>query len=1171
MAYPPARKLQIDLIKAVNNKQDAKLEGLLKVDHFKERIDDSDLRTLLAKAITVGYSNGVRLLLEAGANPNGDPGKGPLHRTIANPYDKTRNDIITLLLSNGCEIEARDDDGRTPLMVACHRGRNDVIRTVLACGADPNAEDNSGKNTLQIMASESNRNMHWTPEVLSLLLSKIKDLNKRDKEGREGRTPLLWAAARGQVALVGALLTPGQRTVDVNQTNDQRHSALHLAARHDEPEIIKLLIQSGARRDAKSDGGWTPLIVAAEAGNERAVDALLTSNANVNARTSSGMSALHWAADNGHLKAVQRIVKEERALKNTKDSFDSTPLVRAAQNGHWPVVDELRPYVLQGPTNPIARKACERFRAAVVNFFEDKEESDGARIKGNRLDALKNGSNKKGSSKTKPTKPGGVKNKVNKHTVWQILYARDAKDPNKFVVPTVTDNMESKKPLFRWIHLPANNISWLEALLTKHYLEGNARDVSTLKSILHILMRQQHRGAKVHSRFMRPSCKRIWVHQGRPSESTYASPERPSSSNRVVTPTTPTPTSKTHPLPTQTPNQPQQEEDVMALFMPYLHYETHENRTLLAQAIREPSGNTHALEESEMSRLDKDLLLIHGYVDASTDLHPRRTLDQFKHHSTGTEYQDSDQVVYRYCKKTKKVPKIFMVDQLWLIIIGDLLITCFPDRWKQPHRDPLNLFEGVVEDINSTTRPPVRNVFELATVITERCIGTFDRLQWDYDELLFAEMFELSIGRLTRKETQLFRRFKDASSLWLRDHEHGNILHDGGTTGNPDAYLLDGSSDEEGQETTFSQRQEHKWHDRHQQADSFVNDLLNIDKEAALLVECKDVEDELDTLTSVLGQQKQVLIHLDAALRASKNVARSQRDRLELYNKVKEQQQLVDLDIVDLERMARQAKSVNDNLTQVLDLKQKHANAVEASLQRKQAQESAKQGRTIMVFTIVTIVFLPLSFLASFFALNVIEFPRPAGSDGGELHLGWVIKYILGIGLAVSVPLIGLAFAIGDIQAWFDRRRRDRYQSRQQAEAAKARALYTQQGGFGQGYDVAEKRTPNTSCTKSLLRRRGGQTSRDTEIGLPQPDESYSSNIDVSRQQKQPKLQQQRTNTQLAALHTFARPQVPNGRPPMSSMDSTGQVPRRLVRVGTRGTVQSDETDDLEGARGFGM
>lgn len=1171
--------LRMALSKAVS-KKDPDLERLLKLDHFRQRIDEDELSALLAKAINVGYLTGVQLLLEQGARPDSDASNGPLHRAVANQYDKTRNDIITLLLKYGCNIEAKDNDGRTPLMLACLRGRNDVIKTLLACGADPNAEDNSGKTTLQIMASEANRNMQWTSEVLSLLLTKTKDLNKRDKEGREGRTPLLWAAAKGQAELVGALLTPGQTAVDVKQTNDQRHSALHLAARHDEPKIIKLLIQSGAKRDAKSDGGWTPLIVAAEAGSELAVDALLTSNANVNARTSSGMTALHWAAENGHLKAVQRILQEPNALKNTKDSFDSTPLIRAAQNGHWEVVDELRPHVLQGPTNRAARKACERFRAAVVNFFEDKDEHDGARNKDNRLDGLKNGAKKQGGGKAKPSKPGGVKNKVNKHTVWHILYARDANDPDKFAVPTVVDKMESKKPLFRWIHLPANNISWLEALLTKHYLEGNTRDISALKSILRMLMRQQHRGAKVHSRFMRPSCKRVWMPQGRPSESTYASPERSSRPNRVGTPTTPTPAPRAF---AQTPPiQPQQDEDIMALFMPYLHYETHENRTLLSQVIREPSGNTHSLEESEMSKLDKDVLLIHGYVEVSTDLHPRRTLDQFKHHSTGTEYQDSDQVVYRYCKKTGKVPKIFMVDQLWLFVIGDLLITCFPDRWKQPHRDPLNLFEGVVEDINSTTRPPVRNVFELATVITERCIGLFDRLQWDYDELLFAEMFELSIGRLTRKETKLFRRFKDASAHWLRDHEHGNILYDGRPSNDPDEYLLDGSSEEEGQGSASSHQDQHKWHSHHQEADSFVNDLLNIDKEAALLVECKDVQDELDTLTSVLRQQRQVLDQLYAALPASKNVARNQRDRLDLYNKVNEQQQLVDLDIVDLKRMADQAKSVNDNLTQVLDLKQKHANAVEASLQRKQAQEAAKQGRTIMVFTIVTIVFLPLSFLASFFALDIIEFPRPAGSGAGELHLGWVIKYIIGIGFAVSVPLIGLAFVVGDIQAWFDRRRRDQYHSQQDLQRRGIQGVNTRSDDFGQGYGVEEKQTTNIGWAKGLLRRRRGGhlLGGDTETGLSKPNESFSTNS-VSRQttvapkqmlpQPQPQ-RQQRTNTQQpTALPAAPRP---GGRPPMSSMDSTSEGPqhiRQLTRVGTVGTVQSDETDDLQVGRGFGM
>lgn len=43
----------------------------------------------------------------------------------------------------------------------------------------------------------------------------------------------------------------------------------------------------------------------------------------------------------------------------------------------------------------------------------------------------------------------------------------------------------------------------------------------------------------------------------------------------------------------------------------------------------------------------------------------------------------------------------------------DLILTCFPERWDQPKRDALNLFDGVIEDINSKTRPPIRSVSQI--------------------------------------------------------------------------------------------------------------------------------------------------------------------------------------------------------------------------------------------------------------------------------------------------------------------------------------------------------------------------------------------------------------------------------------------------------------------------
>jgi hypothetical protein len=52
-----------------------------------------------------------------------------------------------------------------------------------------------------------------------------------------------------------------------------------------------------------------------------------------------------------------------------------------------------------------------------------------------------------------------------------------------------------------------------------------------------------------------------------------------------------------------------------------------------------------------------------------------------------------------------------------------------------------------------------------------------------------------------------------------------------------------------------------------------------------------------------------------------------------------------------------------------------------------------------MVFTIVTVIFLPTRFMATFFTSNIFEFPYI--KDGTGLHLGFVPKYMFSIGLAV--------------------------------------------------------------------------------------------------------------------------------------------------------------------------
>ena len=112
--------------------------------------------------------------------------------------------------------------------------------------------------------------------------------------------------------------------------------------------------------------------------------------------------------------------------------------------------------------------------------------------------------------------------------------------------------------------------------------------------------------------------------------------------------------------------------------------------------------------------------------------------------------------------------------------------------------------------------------------------------------------------------------------------------------------------------------------------------------------------------------------------------------------------------------MDKQAERIYVSIRDLLDLKQKHANAVEASYARIQASETARQGQILMVFTIVTVIFLPLSFIAAFLDLEIAEYPHHQGSQ--QLTLGYALKYTLGIGGGIAALSVILALSANRMQ-----------------------------------------------------------------------------------------------------------------------------------------------------------
>ncbi|KAL2856481.1 hypothetical protein BJY01DRAFT_203439 [Aspergillus pseudoustus] len=123
---------------------------------------------------------------------------------------------------------------------------------------------------------------------------------------------------------------------------------------------------------------------------------------------------------------------------------------------------------------------------------------------------------------------------------------------------------------------------------------------------------------------------------------------------------------------------------------------------------------------------------------------------------------------------------------------------------------------------------------------------------------------------------------------------------------------------------------------------------------------------------------------------------------------------MVQLSTDEIERMIQRAEKANQALDFLVDLKQKQSNVLDARSARIQAEEALKmtkqaekQGKITMVFTMVTIVFLPLSFMAAFFAINITQFPR---DEHGNLGLGYVLEIMIPVSALVSLGFIYIAF-----------------------------------------------------------------------------------------------------------------------------------------------------------------
>lgn len=358
--------------------------------------------TALMFAVMYGSMDVVKILMDAGSPVNvvdvsGDTAlmafarRKPDEKFACDP--EQLRETIKLFLNYGASIDQVNNQSFTALMIAAYHGNDQIVRVLLELNASLDDRVGSGDTALSLAqrakhdkvisllvehaAFAGNATIHdgiyiaRSPDDAESLFkaAMIKDdaaalrlLQAQvpiNKQTPTGETALMRAVWNRQLQIVGRLIDHG---ANLELMDDDKWSALMIAAHVGDSDSTRLLAQAGASLDTIGNGNDSALMRAASKGHEDVVNVLIEKGASVDLEkprsqifqgecmfgTDLGLmnptkqvkswSALMYAASNG-FESIVKILIEARAVVNPCVVSESdTPLICAARNGHEGIV-----------------------------------------------------------------------------------------------------------------------------------------------------------------------------------------------------------------------------------------------------------------------------------------------------------------------------------------------------------------------------------------------------------------------------------------------------------------------------------------------------------------------------------------------------------------------------------------------------------------------------------------------------------------------------------------------------------------------------------------------------------------------------------------------------------------------------------------------------------------
>ncbi len=165
----------------------------------------------------------------------------------------------------------------------------------------------------------------------------LAQLQLRIADGADPNQELAHALDAGDAVRAAWLL---RHDADANTPNLLGEPPLHQAIRNQEPDLVGLLLDAGARLDARDASGWTALMKAAWANDADSVNRLVGKRAPVDTVSGDGWSALDLAVSYADASVVQALLAAGANVKRANPT-GFTPVMFAVARDDPAILDAL--------------------------------------------------------------------------------------------------------------------------------------------------------------------------------------------------------------------------------------------------------------------------------------------------------------------------------------------------------------------------------------------------------------------------------------------------------------------------------------------------------------------------------------------------------------------------------------------------------------------------------------------------------------------------------------------------------------------------------------------------------------------------------------------------------------------------------------------------------------